>query len=257
MLVLFSGFTVQPEPTSGLDARAASIIMRGMKRIALSGRAVVATIHQPSIAIFNSFDSLLLLKRGGEVVFCGDLGHESVNLINYFERYRVTQSLIAGENPANWMLKNIGAGSSSSDNTRPFDYAGNYIGSKLHQQCLSKIEFICLNPTEDSEVVFPPLYATSTFNQSNQVLERLLKVYWRSPSYNLIRQLVSLVVALLFSSVYITSRVPTTESDLNSRATTIFIASIFLGVNAFNTCSSRNETCTIGTREHLCMTSGR
>lgn len=57
------------EPTSGLDARAAMIVMRGMKRIALSGRAICATIHQPSVAIFNGFDSLLLLKRGGEVVF--------------------------------------------------------------------------------------------------------------------------------------------------------------------------------------------
>eukprot|EP00804_Cyclotella_cryptica_P015639 CCRYP_003633-RD/>CCRYP_003633-RD protein AED:0.25 eAED:0.25 QI:406/1/0.87/1/0.85/0.87/8/0/1055 len=54
------------EPTSGLDARAAGIVMRGMRRIADSGIAVVATIHQPSVAIFNSFDNLLLLKAGGE-----------------------------------------------------------------------------------------------------------------------------------------------------------------------------------------------
>ena len=42
------------EPTSGLDARAAAIVMRGLKRIALTGRAVCATIHQPSISIFSS-----------------------------------------------------------------------------------------------------------------------------------------------------------------------------------------------------------
>lgn len=54
------------EPTSGLDARAAGIVMRGMRRIADAGIAVVATIHQPSVAIFNSFDNLLLLKAGGE-----------------------------------------------------------------------------------------------------------------------------------------------------------------------------------------------
>jgi hypothetical protein len=42
----------------GLDARSASVVMRSVKQIALTGRAVCATIHQPSIAIFNSFGSL-------------------------------------------------------------------------------------------------------------------------------------------------------------------------------------------------------
>lgn len=83
--------------------------MRGMKRIAESGRAVCATIHQPSIAIFNSFDSLLLLKRGGEVVFFGDLGAESCKLIEYLERYPATKKIRTGENPATWMLTTIGS----------------------------------------------------------------------------------------------------------------------------------------------------
>lgn len=90
------------------DARAAAIVMRGMKRIASEGRAVCATIHQPSVAIFNGFDSLLLLKRGGEVVFHGELGHQSQNLIQYFERYDATPRIQPGENPATWMLTAIG-----------------------------------------------------------------------------------------------------------------------------------------------------
>ncbi|CAB9509295.1 Pleiotropic ABC efflux transporter of multiple drugs CDR1 [Seminavis robusta] len=222
------------EPTSGLDARAASIVMKGLKRIAETGRAVVATIHQPSIAIFNSFDTLLLLKRGGEVVFFGDLGKDSVSLINYFERYSATTPIKPGENPATWMLTVIGAGSSAGT-TRPFDYAGNYTGSKLHKECLDNIATLSSNPTDENKVSFPGLYATSMLTQSTQVLDRILKIYWRSPSYNLVRIMVAAVVALLFSSVYITSRVPKTESDMNSRATTIFIATIFLGVSAFNT----------------------
>ena len=55
--------------------------MKGMRRIADSGRAVVATIHQPSVAIFNDFDSLLLLKKGGFTTFFGELGEESCKLI--------------------------------------------------------------------------------------------------------------------------------------------------------------------------------
>ena len=97
-----STYILKDEPTSGLDARAAGIVMRGLKRIALTGRAVCATIHQPSIAIFNSFDSLLLLRRGGEVVYFGDLGEESSNLITYLERFDATPKIQPGENPATW-----------------------------------------------------------------------------------------------------------------------------------------------------------
>jgi ABC-type multidrug transport system ATPase subunit len=35
------------EPTTGLDARAALLVMRTVKRIAAGGRSVICTIHQP------------------------------------------------------------------------------------------------------------------------------------------------------------------------------------------------------------------
>ena len=41
------------EPTSGLDARAAAIIVRVVRNVGNANRAVVVTIHQPSIEIFE------------------------------------------------------------------------------------------------------------------------------------------------------------------------------------------------------------
>ncbi|KAG0452284.1 hypothetical protein HPP92_026063 [Vanilla planifolia] len=46
------------EPTTGLDARAAAIVMRAARSIVETGRTIVCTIHQPSIDIFESFDEL-------------------------------------------------------------------------------------------------------------------------------------------------------------------------------------------------------
>src|ERR1700679_2475390 len=43
-------------------------------------------IHQPSAELFQVFDRLLLLRKGGETVYFGDLGHNSTTLLSYFER---------------------------------------------------------------------------------------------------------------------------------------------------------------------------
>ena len=69
---------------AGLDARAAAIVMRTVRNIVNTGRTIVCTIHQPSIDIFEAFDELLLLKRGGECIFNGQLGKDSGRLIEYF-----------------------------------------------------------------------------------------------------------------------------------------------------------------------------
>jgi ABC-type multidrug transport system ATPase subunit len=73
------------EPTSGLDARAAAIVMRTVRNTVDTGRTVVCTIHQPSIDIFEAFDELLLLKRGGQIIYLGPLGSNSHKIIEYFE----------------------------------------------------------------------------------------------------------------------------------------------------------------------------
>jgi ABC-type multidrug transport system ATPase subunit len=81
------------EPTSGLDARAAAIVMRTVRNTVDTGRTVVCTIHQPSIDIFEAFDELLLMKRGGQVIYSGPLGRNSCKVIEYFEVFYKLLSL--------------------------------------------------------------------------------------------------------------------------------------------------------------------
>ncbi|XWS20360.1 hypothetical protein CRYUN_Cryun31cG0094800 [Craigia yunnanensis] len=84
------------EPTSGLDARAAAIVLRTVRNTVDTGRTVVCTIHQPSIDIFESFDELFLMARGGQEIYVGPLGQHSCHLIKYFED---------GYNSATWALE--------------------------------------------------------------------------------------------------------------------------------------------------------
>ncbi|KAL4167777.1 hypothetical protein KRP22_013261 [Phytophthora ramorum] len=103
------------EPTSGLDARSAKLIMDGVRKVADTGRTVVCTIHQPSTEVFSVFDSLLLLKRGGETVFAGELGKNASEMIAYFEGIDGVTKLEDNYNPATWMLEVIGAGVGNSN----------------------------------------------------------------------------------------------------------------------------------------------
>ena len=54
-------------PTSGLD-RSAWNIVRFLRKLVDQGQVILCTIHQPSSLLFENFDKLLLLQKGGETV---------------------------------------------------------------------------------------------------------------------------------------------------------------------------------------------
>lgn len=56
-----------------------------MRKLADHGQAVLATIHQPSALLFQQFDRLLLLAKGGRTVYFGDIGEQSQIMLDYFE----------------------------------------------------------------------------------------------------------------------------------------------------------------------------
>lgn len=61
------------EPTSGLDFQSSWTICQFLRKLADSGQAVLATIHQPSAQLFQTFDLLLLLAAGGKTAYIGDI----------------------------------------------------------------------------------------------------------------------------------------------------------------------------------------
>jgi len=57
------------EPTSGLDSNNSLKIMQIMKKLAIDGRVIIATIHQPSTLMFHEMDKLMLLGKGRTLFF--------------------------------------------------------------------------------------------------------------------------------------------------------------------------------------------
>jgi ATP-binding cassette subfamily G (WHITE) protein 2 (PDR) len=96
------------EPTSGLDSQTSWNILQLLRKLAAHGQAILCTIHQPSAILFEQFDRLLFLARGGRTVYYGQVGQQSRILIDYFQRNGACKYK-EGENPAEWMLEAIGA----------------------------------------------------------------------------------------------------------------------------------------------------
>ena len=74
------------EPTSGLDGQSAYSICRFMRKLAAAGQTIICTIHQPSASLFEAFDVLMLLARGGKTSYFGETGEHSSVLLEYFAR---------------------------------------------------------------------------------------------------------------------------------------------------------------------------
>lgn len=47
---------------------------------------ILRRIHQPSSELVQVFDRLLLLRKGGQTVYFGDMGENASTMIDYFER---------------------------------------------------------------------------------------------------------------------------------------------------------------------------
>ncbi|CAI9115148.1 OLC1v1015985C1 [Oldenlandia corymbosa var. corymbosa] len=121
------------EPTTGLDARAAAIVMRTVRNTVDTGRTVVCTIHQPSVDIFDAFDELVLLKIGGDQMYGGPLGRHCSELIKYFEGINGVQKFIIGRNPATWVME---VSSIAQEEALGVDFAAIYRSSKEYRVAL-------------------------------------------------------------------------------------------------------------------------
>ena len=95
------------EPTSGLDSQSAWAIVAFLRKLADAGQAVLCTIHQPSAILFQEFDRLLFLAKGGKTVYFGDVGANSKTLLDYFESNGAPHCDDEA-NPAEYMLDVVG-----------------------------------------------------------------------------------------------------------------------------------------------------
>lgn len=226
------------------------MIVNTLRKIADGNRTVCATIHQPSSVVFGMFvsasldwadsctfvselmffascqDELLLLKKGGQVVYHGKIGDNCGKLVSYFES-RGMPAISLGENPANWMLRVI----TSQDDD---GLVKEYLLSTDYCELKAELESLKDNPKESAHVVYDSEFANSGVRRRELINRRLRAIYWRSPTYNLARVIVSLVIAGVLGSVFIFRRnlASYSEVDIQARLSVVFISFIITGIMA-------------------------
>ncbi|MBA0638467.1 hypothetical protein Godav_029406, partial [Gossypium davidsonii] len=199
------------EPTSGLDARAAAIVMRTVRNTVDTGRTV-----------------LFLMKRGGQEIYVGPLGHHSKYLIRYFEGIQGVSKIKDGYNPATWMLE---VTASAQELSLGVDFADIYKNSDLYRRNKALIEDLSKPAPGAKELYFPTQYSQSFLTQCTACLWKQHWSYWRNPPYTAVRFLFTTVIALMFGTLFWDLGSKTEKiQDLSNAMGSMYAAVLFIGI---------------------------
>uniref|UniRef100_A0A0W0F6H9 Putative hba2 n=1 Tax=Moniliophthora roreri TaxID=221103 RepID=A0A0W0F6H9_MONRR len=210
------------EPTSGLDSQSAWAIIAFLRDLANNGQAILCTIHQPSAELFQVFDRLLLLRKGGETVYFGDLGHNATTLISYFER-NGSRHCEPEENPAEFMLDVIGGGATATSEQNWFE---------IWKASPEKIQLdIDINRIHTEGRTRPPVaasfeheFATPWYFQTYELLKRNMQSHYRDHIYLTAKFALCILSGLFVGFSFFKSK--DTQQGTQNKIFSIFMAAI-------------------------------
>ncbi|KAK9459062.1 ABC-2 type transporter-domain-containing protein [Lipomyces oligophaga] len=184
------------EPTSGLDSQSAWAIVQLLRRLANAGQSILCTIHQPSATLFEEFDRLLLLKKGGKTVYFGDIGTNSRTLVNYFETQGAPKCG-SDENPAEYILNCIGAGATAVTDRDWYDvWTASENFSKVTREIEELHAELSQLPAQQTGKDYTGRFAVPWTTQARAVITRTFQQYWRNPSYIMAKGMLYIVSGL-------------------------------------------------------------
>ncbi|KAJ2311844.1 ATP-binding cassette transporter snq2, partial [Coemansia sp. RSA 2705] len=215
------------EPTSSVDSSSAVKIVQILRRLAsVEGQTILCTIHQPSSAIFNEFDRLLLLVRGGHVVYHGDIGDDAHTLINYFERNGAPKCPPTA-NPAEYILDVVGGTN--------IDWPQIWSESKERQDVITEIDRVnTLKSEAESDItdVSSREYAHDVPFQIQHLILRMYLMQWRNLQYNGTQVALQAFAALFILFTFY--RVSNSVTDLQNQVFAV-LQSLLVSILVINT----------------------
>lgn len=218
------------EPTSGLDSQTSWAICDLMEKLTKAGQAILCTIHQPSAMLFQRFDRLLFLAKGGRTVYFGEVGQNSHILTSYFER-NGAHKCPEDANPAEWMLEVIGAAPGSHTD---IDWVETWKNSEEKRRVKADLAAMKAELPQKTQAATDPNdkasykeFAAPFGVQMSETLKRVFQQYWRTPSY-----IFSKAALCTFSSLFIGFvffRAENTQQGLQNQMFAIFMLFTIFG----------------------------
>ncbi|KAL4960100.1 putative ABC multidrug transporter [Aspergillus stella-maris] len=211
------------EPTSGLDSQTSWSICNLMETLTKNGQAILCTIHQPSAMLFQRFDRLLLLAKGGKTVYFGKVGQGARTLMDYFVQ-NGGSACPQDANPAEHMLEVIGAAPGAQTS---IDWPAVWRASPEYQEVRSELSTLRELANKPSQVSDPnnkssySEFAAPFTEQLVQVGRRVFQQYWRSPSYIYSKVLLTIGCALFIGFSFF--KMDNTRQGLQNQMFGVFI----------------------------------
>ncbi|KAK4057054.1 Multidrug resistance protein [Microbotryomycetes sp. JL221] len=229
------------EPTSGLDSQTSWAICDLLTKLAEHGQAILCTIHQPSAMLFQRFDRLLFLAKGGKTIYFGEVGEGSKKLTSYFERNGAS-ACPPDENPAEWMLSVIGAAPGSHSD---IDWHSVWRSSPEYKEVKRELRQLeergakvqaekggnhddvdDKHKDADTQAQYSE-YAAPFKVQMFEVTKRVFQQYWRTPSYIYSKFALCILSALYIGFSFFNS--PTSQQGLQNQLFSIFMLFTIFG----------------------------
>jgi hypothetical protein len=156
-----------------------------MRKLAMSGQTIICTIHQPSAALFEAFDVLLLLAKGGRTTYFGPTGKDSATVLKYFSDNGA--SPVGDVNPAEFIVDVVQGRFGTH-----LDWPQIWNDSKEREQALAELEELeqrtpdnaasSEKESHESEAGSKDFAAPIRY-QTQVVIHRQLIALWRNPDY--------------------------------------------------------------------------
>jgi hypothetical protein len=141
----------------------------------------------------------MLMKRGGQLIYAGPLGHLSCEIIRYFQAIPGVPRIKDNYNPSTWMLE---VTSTSMEVQLGVDFARIYRESAMCKDKDMLVKRLSIPAPGTSDLHFPTQFPQKFREQFKACLWKQSLSYWRTPSYNLVRMVFITVISIFFGVLY-------------------------------------------------------
>lgn len=195
------------EPTSGLDAASALNVTNLLRKLAISGITVVATLHQPRPQILKRFQQLMVLTKGRRV-FCGSLEDYEPYIENQLQI-----ELPKHESPYDFFLDVLNPMIAEDSGIKPKILEGQediaeFLADLFEKSELAKIGYAYQDSDKTKTSSASDLakqmrsHGTSWFTKFLVILHRTVLIKIRDPIVLMTQISSAIMVGLIFGAIY-------------------------------------------------------